>query len=185
MKVAIVVGHRKGSPGAINKITGISEFSFNSDLAEFIKASIAFCQTVVVYRESYQGLPGKINELQPDFIIAFHCNAYEPPPGKPRASGTETLYHHSSSKSKKLATILQNKLVACLGLPDRGIKARGVEDRGGYLLKNTNAPCVIPEPFFIDNDEDLTIAQCHKDELALACIESIREFIDELKQEKE
>lgn len=180
MKVALVVGHRKGSPGAVNKTTGISEFAFNSDLAEFIKAAVGFCQVEVVYRKGYMGLPGKVNELQPDFIISLHCNAFNK-----KASGTETLYHHNSSKSKRLAEILQEETVACLGLPDRKIKARGVEDRGGYLLKNTNAPCVIWEPFFIDNDEDLIVAQCHKDELALACIESIRKSIEYLKQLKE
>lgn len=174
MKVALVVGHRKGSPGAVNKSTGISEFAFNKDLAEFIKTTVQFCDVEVVYRDSYLGLPSKINELKPDFIISLHCNAYNT-----SASGTETLYHHNSSESKRLAEILQGRMVACLGLPDRGIKARGVEDRGGYLLKNTNAPCVIAEPFFIDNDEDFKRVNQSMDELALAFIEAIREYSEE------
>ena len=179
-KVAIVVGHRKGSPGAANPTTGISEFSFNSDLAEFIKTSVQFCEVEVVYRDSYTALPGKVNELKPDFIISLHCNAFNT-----RASGTETLYHHNSEKSKRLALIFQRRTVACLGLPDRGIKPRGVEDRGGYLLKNTNAPCAILEPIFIDNDEDFERVNKKMDELALAYIKSIRESIDYLKKEKE
>ena len=185
MKIALVVGHRKGSPGAVNKTTGISEFAFNKDLAEFIKTTMQFCEVEVVYRDSYMGLPGKVNELKPDFVISLHCNAYEPEPGKPRASGTETLYYHNSSKSKKLATMLQDKTVACLGLKNRKIKPRHVEDRGGYLLKNTNAPGVIAEPFFIDNDKDFEKVNRSMDVLALAYIEAIREFIAYLKQLKE
>lgn len=185
MKVALVIGHRKGSPGAVNKATGISEFGFNKDLAEFIKVAIQFCEVEVICRDSYMGLPGKINELKPDFVISLHCNAYEPEPDKPRASGTETLYYHNSSKSKELATILQDKIVVCLGLKDRKIKLRHVEDRGGYLLKHTNAPCVIAEPFFIDNDKDFEKVNRSMDVLALAYIEAIREFIAYLKQLKE
>lgn len=180
MKVALVVGHRKGSPGAVNKSTGISEFSFNKDLAEFIKAAVQFADVEVVYRDSYQGLPGKVNELKPDFIISFHCNAFNT-----RASGTETLYHHNSVEGKRLAELLQGRIVACLGLPDREIKPRGVEDRGGYLLKNTNAPCVIVEPFFIDNNADFERVNRSMDELALAFIESIRDYTEFLKQSKE
>lgn len=178
-KVALVVGHRKRSPGAVNKASGLSEFAFNNDLAKFIKHSTAFCEVEIVYRDSYAALPGKINELQPDFIIALHCNAYNE-----KASGTETLYHHSSVKSKRLAETMQERVVACLGLPDRGIKPRGVEDRGGYLLKNTNAPCVIAEPLFIDNDGDLRRAKESMDLLAVAYIETMREYINYLKQGK-
>lgn len=177
MKVVLSVGHRKGSPGAINETTGISEFAFNKDLAEFIKCSVAFCEVEVVYRESFMGLPGKINELKPDFIIALHCNAFNE-----SASGTETLYHWNSEKSYVLAQITQHHTVEALNLPYRGMKPKHVEDKGGYLLKNTNAPCVIGEPFFIDNDSDLTVAQCNRDALALAYIEAMREFITFLKE---
>ncbi|UCG13233.1 MAG: N-acetylmuramoyl-L-alanine amidase [Deltaproteobacteria bacterium] len=40
--------------------------------------------------------------------------------------------------------------------------------RGGYLLRYTNAPCVIAEPFFIDNDEDL--AKANEDLAGLAAV---------------
>jgi len=51
-----------------------------------------------------------------------------------------------------MAKILNTQLVKALGLKDRGIKVKTAEDRGGYLLKNIATPCVIAEPFFIDND---------------------------------
>ncbi|RLA73014.1 MAG: hypothetical protein DRG78_23085, partial [Epsilonproteobacteria bacterium] len=51
------------------------------------------------------------------------------------------------------------RLVNNLKLADRGVKPKSSEDRGGYLLRYTNAPCIISEPFFIDNDDDLAKAK--------------------------
>lgn len=172
MKIcALVVGHRKGSPGAKNAVDGVTEFSFNDELAQFISSSTGDVKIVVVYRDSYMGLPGKINELKPDFVISLHCNAFNT-----KASGTETLHHKRSTKGALLAAILQRRVVDALGLPNRGIKAKGVEERGGYLLKNTNAPCIILEPCFIDNDNDLKVVRDKKDVLAHAIIAGIHEY---------
>ncbi len=99
----------------------------------------------------------------PDFIISLHCNAYNK-----QVSGTEVLYYHRSTKGKQAASILQAKLIEALSLPARGIKARTTEDRGGYLLKYTAAPCIISEPFFIDNDDDLKVATEKRDRLVSA-----------------
>jgi len=64
------------------------------------------------------------------------------------------LYYHKSKISKQFADILQQKFVKFLELTDRGSRGKTSEDRGGYLLKKTQAPCIIAEPFFIDNDND-------------------------------
>lgn len=170
-KCVLVVGHRKGSPGAVNEATGKTEFGFNNDLAEYIKQVQTVCDVEVVLRSTYQRLPGKINALRPDFIISLHCNAFNK-----KASGTETLYHHNSNKGLLLAGIMQRNVVEVLGLPDRGVKAKRVEDRGGYLLKNTNAPCVILEPGFIDNDNDLERMTDKLHDLANAIIEGMAKF---------
>ena len=61
-----------------------------------------------------------------------------------------------------------------------GVKPKKSEDRGGYLLRYTHAPCVIAEPFFIDNDEDLARAREDPDGLALAyarAIDKITEMV--------
>ncbi len=65
-----------------------------------------------------------------------------------------------------MAEIVLDHLVEYLKLPNRGVKPRSAEDRGGYLLRYTHAPCVIAEPFFIDNDSDLARAQEDIDGLA-------------------
>ncbi|RLI51747.1 MAG: hypothetical protein DRO93_15805, partial [Candidatus Thorarchaeota archaeon] len=170
---ALVIGHKKTSPGAINKKTGITEFEFNDDLAIRIEKKVKNVDIQRVYRRTYKELPHDINELDPDFIISLHCNAFNE-----KASGTEVLYYHRSEKGKKMAEILLKHLVEHLKLPNRGIKPKTAEDRGGYLLRYTKAPCIIAEPFFIDNDDDLARAQEDIDGLAEAYAKTIEEIVE-------
>jgi len=172
---ALVIGHKKASPGAVNKKTGITEFEFNDDFARRIENKVKNVDIQRVYRRTYQELPDDINALNPDFIVSLHCNAFNT-----RASGTEVLYYHKSEKGRKMAEILLTHLLEHLKLPDRGIKPKTAEDRGGYLLCYTKAPSVIAEPFFIDNDDDLDRAKEDMDGLAAAyakAIEGIAEVV--------
>lgn len=168
---ALVIGHKKSSPGAVNPRTGLSEFVFNDDLSRRIEEKVQGVEVQRVYRRTYQELPEDINALGPDFIVSLHCNAFN---GK--ASGTEVLYYHRSSKGQAIAEVLLRHLVNYLGLPNRGLKPCTAEDRGGYLLCYTKAPCVIAEPFFIDNDRDLARAQEDLDGLASAYARAIEEM---------
>lgn len=174
MKVALVVGHTKKSPGACNKLYGICEFKFNNWLVTEVAAKIFDrCEVVIVYRDTYKDLPGKINKLNPDFVICFHNNAFNT-----KVSGSETLYYHKSKKGKKMASIFQKEITSILQLKDRGIKGKSSEERGGYILKYTNAPCIILEPFFIDNDTDYKIVVSKSNALIEACINSVYKIID-------
>jgi len=153
-KCALVIGHKKTSPGAVNAKTGVHEFGFNEGLALRIEGKATKTEVQRIYRRTYKELPGDINQYNPDFTVSLHCNAFNK-----RASGTEVLYYHKSQKGKVIAEILQQALVEHLQLPDRGVKPKSSEDRGGYLLRYTKAPCVIAESFFIDNNKDLARAQ--------------------------
>ena len=112
-----------------------------------------------------------INSLDPHFVVSLHCNAYNG-----QASGTEVLYYHKSKIGEGIAKILQNHLLKFLGLRDRGIQPKTSEDRGGHLLRYTRAPCVIAEPFFIDNDQDLAKATENLEGLAAAYARAIDEM---------
>jgi len=74
-----------------------------------------------------------------------------------------------------MAEIFNSNLVSVLGLPDRGIKGRGTEDRGGFLLRYTNAPCIICEPFFIDNNKDFDRVKERYEDLVSAYVKSIND----------
>lgn len=169
---SLVVGHKENSPGACNDKHGICEFEFNKYIVLAVSKELEYIPHRVHFRESYSALPSQINAVDPKFIISFHCNAYNG-----SASGTEVLYYRTSRKGKEIAGILNKELVKALELNDRGIKPKSAEDRGGYLLKSTIAPCVICEPFFIDNDSDLERAQERRDDLVNAYVEGIHKVI--------
>jgi N-acetylmuramoyl-L-alanine amidase len=179
-RVALVVGHKSSSPGAYNIDYDLSEFEFNRDLVydvgnKLVKGWFDKVEPIIIFRESYNGLPRKINDKNPDFIISFHCNAYNT-----RVSGTEVLYYHRSKTGKWIARVLQDYLLSALDLNDRGILSRTAEDRGGYLLRYTNAPCVIAEPFFIDNNNDLKYVLDNRNRLVDAYVDAIEEIAGDL-----
>ena len=176
-KVALVVGHKPSSKGAHNKTHDVWEFDFNNELVKKVAKELTDgwfdkVEPVIIYRDTFKDLPDKINAENPDFIVSFHCNAFN---GK--ASGTEVLYYHTSKNGKKMAEILQKHLLK-LGFKDRGILPRTAEDRGGYLLRYTKAPCVIAEPFFLDNDAEYTAVDV--DDLVEYYAEAIEEIANEL-----
>jgi len=172
---ALVIGHSEKSPGAINVNSGMTEFAFNNKMAKQIKILSDKVEVHLVYRKTYKDLPDDINRLNPDFIMSLHCNAFNK-----QASGTETLYYYKSRKGKLMAELTQARLVKTLGLKDRGAHGLTTEDRGGYLLRYTLKPCIIAEPFFIDNDSDLNIAQQNFNPLCYAYIDAINEISAQL-----
>ena len=99
-------------------------------------------------------------------VISLHSNAFNQ-----SAKGAETLYWPTRKKGCRLAQCIQNELVK-LGRTDRGIKPRD----NLYLLRKTAAPCVIVEPFFIDNDSEYEWAIANIDKLALAISEGVNNY---------
>ena len=167
-KCALVIGHKKSSPGAINTDSGTTEFSFNDCLSIEIEREVSGVILQRIYRRTYKSLPFDINEYNPDFIVSMHCNAYDG-----TISGTEVLYYYKSNMGMIIADIIQNKFVNLLNLPNRGIKPKTAEDRGGYLLRYTNSPCIIAEPFFIDHNDDYKHIKINKKLLIQAYTEAI------------
>lgn len=173
-KCALVIGHKKSSPGAVNQASEQTEFAFNDSLAIDIEKAVTGVCVQRIYRRTYASLPDDINAWKPDFIISLHCNAFNE-----QVSGTEVLYYHKSNSGREIAQVLIGHLVKALEIKNRGIKPKSSEDRGGYLLKNTNAPCVIAEPFFIDNDNDLKTALQKRGQLVAAYAKAIEEVGNE------
>ena len=171
MKFALIVGHSRTSQGASNKTSKMTEFNYNKQIIIELKLKLeALGHDVnIVYRRTYATLPGDVNKLNPELVVSFHCNAFNE-----KVSGSEVLYWHRSTKGKKIAGIFQKQIKNCLKLPDRGIKAKTSEDRGGYILRMTKAPCVILEPFFIDNDSDLKTAQDKQTEYIDALVKAFK-----------
>ncbi len=170
-KCALVIGHKKASPGAVNIAADTTEFDFNDRLSIDISSAVTDVEVQRIYRRTYRTLPGDINEYDPDFVISMHCNAFNQ-----QASGTEVLFYHKSKKGRSMAQVVQQQMLDALGLKDRGVKPRTVEDRGGFLLRHTAAPCIIAEPFFIDNDDDFKAVTTNREALVKAYAEAISEI---------
>ena len=173
MNVALVVGHSKEKKGAKNKSFNVYEYDLNNKLANDIKDLL---DIKIVYRDNgYNNLPFTINRQDPKFVLSLHANAYNT-----KTSGSEILYYHKSPRGKRISQIFQDTVVDVLGLKDRGVKGRTSKDRGGYLLKYTYAPCLIMEPFFIDNDDDLLVFMCKYKEYVKVISKTIEEVYNNL-----
>jgi len=172
MKVVVNVGHGYGDPGAVNKELGVTENGFNRELAALIQKMLPV--SVVVMEQDASGLNGlvkRINEINPAFVVSLHSNAAE----NKTATGTETLYWHTSATSKRLAEIMQAELVAVLDLQNRGVKPRD----NLAILRGTKCPAVIVEPFFISNNEDYKEAKLAKVDMAKAVVRGIYTYVGE------
>ncbi len=172
--------------GAVSSDKSMSEFKWNKDfvenylLSELQKAGIKY---QIVLRDV--GITKLVNDLnkvagKDDIILSFHLNS-----GVVTATGTETLYWHTSTKGKKLAGLIQDNLVSVLGLANRGIKIRRkpvdkadeLNQRGWTMFRDTKVPYIMLESFFISNNNDLKIGTERKTELAKAVVSAIKDYM--------
>jgi len=172
MRCGLVIGHKANRQGACNKKHNICEYQFNDQLAcdiyDNLKEKESNINIRIIHRRVYKELPDDINKVNPDFFISMHCNAFNG-----EWNGTETLYYHTSKKSKEIAHIFQKNMLNAYNFTHRGVLGRGTEDRGGYLLRYTNMPGVIAEPFFIDNDDAYETVMSNYDKIVNAYVDSI------------
>ena len=168
IKVAIVVGHSKDRSGSSNLDHGMSEYTFNYPISDNIvhrlnKASHNVEGVEVLRKTGLGDLIKEVNATGADLCISLHCNAFNR-----TVSGCETLYYHRSKQGKVFAEIVQAELFELMDNSDRGIKPKSSEERGGWLLRETNMPCVIAEPFFIDEESDYKLGMKYRDDGQLA-----------------
>lgn len=193
-KLALVVGHRKSDNGAVNKKFDVSEWQFNKILiASIIPQLESHIKPIYILRDDdsngYNKLPAKINALSPDHIIEFHCNAATPVPRKDKdgkdlpiedkdyQSGTEMLYYFKSERSKAFAEMLNNVVYNTLNNKKRNLKPISSKDQNGFhLLRNTAAPCVIFEPFFLSSNSDTANALVKIGDLAREIAKALNDY---------
>jgi len=168
--VALIIGHTKDKPGACNEMYDICEYKFNKQLVEDVARDLMVPYKIYI-RTTLEALPGQVNKDRPTFAIEFHCNALNK-----KATGSETLY--TNDKSKKLAESILDATSDVLGITNRGIKLINADDRGGYLLSHLTMPCIITEPFFIDNNSDYEVISERYEELVQALVFAIESYYD-------
>lgn len=165
---ALVIGHGPRVDRGAESTTDpkITELDWNRDLALRIESAMRgnpVVKCIVVHRRIEKIPPySTVNDINADFTIELHCNAFDG-----SASGTEMIHYPNSIRGKRLALLLLARVVAVLDLPNRGVKTPW-KGRGMTFLEKTDCPAVIAESFFIDSTRDLAIATTKKTELANA-----------------
>lgn len=132
--------------------------------------------TVNVFQYNWlDGIVNEANAWDADLFVSIHCNAS--PDGDAR--GTETYYYEYSDKSKRLARLIQNRILDAIPTLDRGIKDKIGGDFDVYVTKYTKMPAVLVETAFIDNYVDARILVDFEDEFARAIACAITDYFHE------
>ena len=155
-RLAILIGHNATSQGAVRVTDGRTEYDWNDDLAQMIRANDP--ARVQVFRRTHGGgyraeirrAYDQIAAWRPDAILELHFNAFSPD-----AHGCEMLYNGSAAGAR-LADALQRATLAALGNRDRGIKVLSAENsRGGPSVHALpGVPTIITEPYFGSNPRE-------------------------------
>lgn len=182
MKVTICIGHSSKEQGSTTQDGKHSEYEFNSILAQAVVCGLKTRGYIVylVNRLTDGGGTGMtadvkaVNKHDTDCIVELHANAFNSV-----VNGCETLYWHTSKKGKILAQSIQNEVVSVLKNNNRGIKPIKTGDRGAKVLKESYAPMVILEPFFIDNPDEYNNAVSKFDKLAESIVYGIKNYFKE------
>ena len=103
----------------------------------------------------------KANYYGSQLHLCFHVNAFQ----IDKATGCEVEY--ASSSGKAYADRVSAEISTSLGLNNRGAKLQG----NLYVLKYTNMPAILAEPFFCDNRDDCSKYNAEK--LAVAIVKGI------------
>lgn len=148
MRVAIDPGHGMANttwgvfdPGAVS--AGVREADIVLDVARMLRDECARRGWPAMLTRDSNEMPsqlryrvGRARTFDADCLVSIHCNAHT----TAQAHGTETLY----LASQWVAQAVQRRLVAALGLRDRGVK-----QRADLAILRYERPAVLVELGFI------------------------------------
>lgn len=149
-KIVIDPGHGGSDPGAIGP-SGLQEKEITLKVSLKVRDMLmAQGYTVIMTRttDTYLSLQERCdvaNNAEADLFISIHCNSFS----DPSANGTETFSYTTTGIGAQAAKSIQSKLVAALGLRNRGHKTADF-----YVLRNTNMPAALTELAFISNPKE-------------------------------
>jgi len=151
MRAAVVIGHSKESPGAYSEYLRASEYIYNSEVATYLScvADIYRRPANGGYKSQMKRLASEINKKDYDLVIELHFNSFN---GK--VGGCETISYPGSS-SLDFGEKFCNDISECYLTENRGAKEANSNSRGWWFLAYMEAPAIIVEPFFGDNEESL------------------------------
>jgi len=147
MKIIIDAGHGGKDSGAIGP-SGTKEKDINLEVAKLLDILLKYRShnTKLTRTEDvYPPWEDRVESNRDDIFISIHCNASN----NRDAQGIETFHYPSSTEGNKLASLIQNNLIALTNRVDRGVK-----EANFYVLRETRCPAVLVELGFISNEEE-------------------------------
>lgn len=170
-KVFLSAGHGGSDPGAV--AYGMKEKDINLIImlaCNEVLVKHGITTTMSRIKDENDPVAQEVKEANASgasLAISFHTNAGG-------GDGSETLYHSSSDKGKKLANLCE-KYVKVIGQNSRGIKERN----GLHFLNSTKMTAVLCECAFIDNDKDNDVIDTIKEQKAfgIAYAKAILEYL--------
>ena len=178
--IALCVGHSRPNDSGASSVTGVTEWDYNSKLADLISKNLKITHKVYsTYKGSsyWNSMKWLAKTLRADDIeaaIELHFNA-----ATPSANGHEWLFWHTSSKGRLFARALRDSFEDCYpDLRSRGIKPRQKRSRGAGFLRLTSCPALIAEPFFGSNTENWDFAIKNMEDIASTISSGIELYKD-------
>lgn len=188
--VVIDAGHGGNDPGKIG-VDDSLEKELNLIIAKKVQKLLEQQDVeVLMTRESDKGLYEEqtsnkkvqdmknrcalINDAQPDCVVSIHQNSYH----EEYVNGAQVFYYGTSEEGKRLAEILQDKLISYVD-PENHREAKA--NSSYYLLKKTEAPIVIVECGFLSNWEEAKKLQedSYQNQIAWAVSMGILSYLGE------
>lgn len=195
-RVALVLGHSRGAPGARLLQTAIHEWHWNAELLPRLRdelaargvEALAFERLDGSYETAMRQLCDAINATNPDLVVELHFNGGT-------QSGAEVLHWPGSARGREAAERLSQAVADAIGIRNRGAVAQArswatAELVDGHLVPAgpplwilclTRAPAVIVEPFFGGNPVEAHKATAARDsgELPRAMADTIAGLLTE------
>lgn len=170
-RLFLSIGHGGADPGCI-AVNGSYEKDIALEVGLFLRDELERHGHVVGMSRTTDEIDkvadevAECNSFEADYGISIHCNASASHEGK----GFEVF--RSVSQSSKGFVLAENINMAVIeaGYKSRGVKTK-VNDRGYdyfYWIRKTNAPAVLCEIGFIDNEEDFALLETSEQRKTMA-----------------
>jgi len=173
MRVFLNPGHSpNGIPdsGTWNPESGIRECDVALNVSKRVKKYLEDVgyEVKMVQSDSLWDICNASNAWGADLFVSIHCNASA---GR-NARGTESWYWYGSNAGRILATCMNSEILSCVS----GLWNRGAKDGNFYVLRNTDAPAVLVETAFLDNNDDEFLLVTCEDEFARGIARGITDY---------
>ena len=192
-RLFLSIGHGGTDPGCI-AVDGSHESDIALEVGLFLRDELERHGHIVGMSRTTDEIDkvadevAECNDFEADYGISIHCNASASHEGR----GFEVFRSVSqSSKGCALAKNIEMAIVEA-GYKSRGVKTK-VNDRGFdyfYWIRKTEAPAVLCEIGFIDNEEDFALLETseQRKHMAITLAKGIlktlgEEYVEEMKEE--